>query len=583
MQLISIDIENFLSIEKAHLDFESTGMLLLEGWNYDVDRANGAGKTAVLNAISFGLYDKLPRKVTASELLRRGAKKGSVFVRLDVGGEIFGVYRSRPKGVVFTREVNGTVENLSLTQEEWEAKLRVSYNQFVVAMYCSQTNSATSSRFLLLNDSDKKQFLLQLLNLDEFNLCKKKCDEIIASMQVKLQTFQRQISELQVKIDAYGEAVIDESETNFVIAQKQDARSSFVQALEKVQAVQRPDLAKYQKLEEDILLKKSEFTRQRTKREMLFAQWNQLEKKIKPFAANESCPTCGSALDNSHAELAHNTEMERLKQERLELKEQIDAIDTSLLAEQQVFDLHTKVKERKKKESAEYEQASIAQVELSASIRSIDSLIDDLNKKLNNNAQLVEKINALRAQRDTHNSGLLQIAEEIELQKTVAAIYSATGAQAYILDSAVALFNEQISKYVNMLWPNLTYELQSYKENVKGEVTAKFSESIIMDGKEISLGSLSGGELKALSICADIALLGILEQQFGLHMSPIIFDEAFDGLDAAGKEFALELIRGLSIDKQVIVIDHASEMRASFDKILRIEKRNGISQLNTVT
>jgi exonuclease SbcC len=206
-----------------------------------------------------------------------------------------------------------------------------------------------------------------------------------------------------------------------------------------------------------------------------------------------------------------------------------------------------------------------------------------LNKKLNNNAQLVEKINALRAQRDTHNSGLLQIAEEIELQKTVAAIYSATGAQAYILDSAVALFNEQISKYVNMLWPNLTYELQSYKENVKGEVTAKFSESIIMDGKEISLGSLSGGELKALSICADIALLGILEQQFGLHMSPIIFDEAFDGLDAAGKEFALELIRGLSIDKQVIVIDHASEMRASFDKILRIEKRNGISQLNTVT
>lgn len=131
-----------------------------------------------------------------------------------------------------------------------------------------------------------------------------------------------------------------------------------------------------------------------------------------------------------------------------------------------------------------------------------------------------------------------------------------------------------------MLWPNLTYELQSYKENVKGEVTAKFSESIVMDGKPISLGSLSGGELKALSICADMALLNILEQQFGIHMSPVIFDEAFDGLDASGKEFALELIRGLSLDRQVVVIDHASEMRASFDKILRVEKRNGVSSVS---
>lgn len=582
MRLLSCDIENFLSIEQAHVDFDDSGLLLIEGYNYDVDRANGAGKTAVLNAISFGLYDKLPRKITSSEIVRRGTKKGSVSIRLDVGGEIFMVQRSRPKGVVFSREIDGEVEELNLTQEEWEAKLRLSYNQFVVAMYCSQANSASSSRFLLLNDSDKKQFLLQLLSLDDFNLCKKKCDELVATLQFKFQTFQQKMAEIQVKIDAYSESIIDETYTHSLLAQKQIARTSFVNALSIAQAVVKPDLAKYQKLEEDILFKKSEFTKLRTKREMLFSQWNQLGKKMKPFAANTECPTCGSALDNSHAETMHNTELERLKQERNDIKSQIDDIDTSLLAEQQVLDLHVKVKERKKKESAEYEQASIDRVQLTANINSIDILLDDLNKKLNNNAQLVERINGLHSHRNDFNSGLLRTAEEIELQRTVATIYSSTGAQAYVLDSAVALFNEQIAKYVEMLWPNLTYELQSYKENVKGEVTAKFSESIIMDGKPISLGSLSGGELKALSICADMALLGILEQQFGLHMSPVIFDEAFDGLDAAGKEFALELIRGLSIDRLVIVIDHASEMRASFDKILRVEKRNGVSTLSAI-
>lgn len=582
MKLISCDIENFLSIETAHVDFDDTGLLLIEGWNYDVDRANGAGKTAVLNAISFGLYDKLPRKITATELLRRGTKKGSVSIRLDVGGEILGVQRSRPKGVVFTREVNGTIEELSLTQEEWESKLRLSYNQFVVAMYCSQANSAASPRFLLLNDSDKKQFLLQLLSLDEFTLCKKKCDEVISLMQIKFQNFQQKMSELQVKIDAYSESIVDETYINSAILQKQTAKISFVKALEEAQAVARPDLAKYQKIEEDILYKKSEFTKLHTKREMLFIQWNQLGRKIQPFDAAAECPTCGSALDNSHAEAMHNTEIERLKQERNGIKLQIDDIDRLLLTEQSVIDLHSKLKERKKKESAEYERATITRVELTSNLNSIESLIDDLNKKLNDNVQLVDKINKFKTIRSDIKLQMEEVGKDIELQKTVAAIYSATGAQAYVLDSAVALFNEQVAKFVDMLWPNLTYELQSYKENVKGEVTAKFSESIVMDGKPISLGSLSGGELKALSICADMALLGILEQQFGLYMSPIIFDEAFDGLDTAGKEFALELIRGLSLDRQVIVIDHASEMRASFDKILRVEKHNGISTLNTV-
>lgn len=580
MRLRSVKISNFLSLEEAYIELDDHGLLLLEGWNYDVDRANGAGKSAILNAISFALYDKVPRKITATELVRRGCKSGFVEVVVDIDGESFTVKRSRPKGVTFTREINNSTETLTLTQEEWEAKLRLSYNQFIVAMYCSQANSNSSPRFLLLNDSDKKQFLLQLLSLDEFNLCKKTCDEIIAKLQFRFDELRRKMSELQVKIDAYSESLLDETACQLLVSQKENTRASFVQALTEAQAVVKPDLAKYHKLEEDIQAKKVNFATKRAERQMLFSQWEKLGKKLKPFTGTDTCPTCGSELDNSHAEAAHNVELERVKQERLEIKNAIDEIDTALLAESQINELHSKLKERKKKESAEYERASIAQAELSAKIATIDSQILDLNKKLKEHKQLVEKIDGLNAQLGTYNSGSLGIAEEIELQKTVASIYSPTGAQAYILDSAVALFNEQVAKYVEMLWPNLTYELQSYKENVKGEVTAKFSESIVMDGKPISLGSLSGGELRALSVCADMALLNLLEQQFGIHMSPIIFDEAFDGLDASGKEFALELIRTMSVDRQVVVIDHASEMRASFDKVLRVEKRNGISTVS---
>lgn len=583
MKIISVSIENFLSIEKAHVTFDDAGLLLIEGYNYDVDRANGAGKTAILNAISFGLYDRIPRKVTASELLRRGSKKGSVTMEVATdSGRLF-VKRSRPKGVLFYSKDADQIEELVLTQEEFERKLRLSYNQFIVTMYCSQANSNGSPRFLLLNDADKKQFLLQLLDLDEFSLCKKKTDEKIAQLLGESNLAFQSINVLQSKIDAFSESLIDEDEVRSELLKKSQARQGLMTMLDQHTSVQKPDLAKYQKLEDDIQMKKTTLAQMRARREMLRSSWDSLGRKIKPFNAADACPTCGTELDNTYAKSVHETEVAKLQEERLAIKTQIDKIDEMLLQETKINELAQKVKEKKRQESAEYEKANLARVDLTAKINAIDSLLVNLRKKLDDNATLAERVQALRGKQKEFQEKVAALSEEIEIQKTVANIYSPTGAQAYVLDSAVSLFNERVAKYVGILWSNLTYELQSYKENVKGEVTAKFSESIVMDGKPISLGSLSGGELRALSICTDMALLELLEQQFGIHMSPVIFDEAFDGLDSAGKEFALELIKELAQDRQVVVVDHASEMRASFDKVLRVEKRNGVSSVNTTT
>jgi DNA repair exonuclease SbcCD ATPase subunit len=75
MKVLSLKIENILSIKEAQVDFEDSGLILVEGWNYDDGRANGAGKTAIFNALSFALYGKLPRKITASEILRKGTRR----------------------------------------------------------------------------------------------------------------------------------------------------------------------------------------------------------------------------------------------------------------------------------------------------------------------------------------------------------------------------------------------------------------------------------------------------------------------------------------------------------------------------
>jgi DNA repair exonuclease SbcCD ATPase subunit len=136
-----------------------------------------------------------------------------------------------------------------------------------------------------------------------------------------------------------------------------------------------------------------------------------------------------------------------------------------------------------------------------------------------------------------------------------------------------------VSKYIELLWPIASYTLLSYKESGKGDVSAKFSEKLTMGGQEISVGSLSGGEMKALSLCVDFAILDVLESQFGINLNPIILDEPYDGLDSIGRELVTDLLSTLSSNRQIIVIDHASEIKTMFSSTIRVEKRNGVSSV----
>ena len=101
MLVKKIIIENILSIEKATVEFDHNGLILLEGYNHDNDRSNGSGKTAIFNAMSFAIYDKLPRKITKTEIKRFGTKKASAYCEISVNNDVYSVKRCRPSGVEY--------------------------------------------------------------------------------------------------------------------------------------------------------------------------------------------------------------------------------------------------------------------------------------------------------------------------------------------------------------------------------------------------------------------------------------------------------------------------------------------------
>ncbi len=577
MRVLDIEIQDILSVQNAKMSFEDNGLVLVEGWNYDTQRANGAGKTAIFNCLAFGLYDKLPRKITASEILRRGCKTGFVKTRVLCGEDVWTVQRSRPKGVKFFK--NDVEQNI--TQDEFESFIRLNYQQFLLTIYTPQANSGWLVRFLSSPDTSKKEFLLQLLNLDQFSGAKKAADELIKQKQAAIDLESNKITNARARIETYEESLIDETALTKSINDMQDSLLSIADEEITLAQVPKPDLSKYVKIEEDIRNKQSEIAQAKAKQTLLHDRYRELNSTITEYDADNACNECGASLDTPEARTAHVDHQIKAKQKALDIKKQIDDTDLILAKEQTVTDLAKKLRDKKQQESADYQAAQLRLSELRSFTRTKQIQIDAALLKLKNSSELSNKIKVLQDSVDISLQTISSNKRDLELYKTLSAVYSPTGAQAYVLDSVVDSFNEVIQKYIDIMSPNMSYVLNSFKENAKGDVVAKFSETLTKAGTEVSVGSLSGGEEKGLSLCVDFALLEVLETQFGMSLNPIILDEPFDGLDAAGREIVIDLLENLARNRQIFVVDHASEAKALFTKAVRVELRNEISTIST--
>lgn len=575
MRILDIEIQDILSIQNARIPFEDSGLVLVEGWNYDTNRANGAGKTAILNCIAFGLYDKLPRKITASEILRRGCKTGFVRCRVLCGEDVWTVQRSRPKGVKFWK--NDVEQNI--TQDEFESYIRLSYQQFLLTIYTPQANSGWLVRFLSSPDTSKKEFLLQLLNLDKFSGAKKAADDLVKQRQAAIDFESNKIANARARIETYEESLVDVAALTALIKTLNESLLTLNDELITLALVPKPDLSKYSKVEEDIRSKQAEIAQAKAKRGMLHDRYRELNASIQDYDANIACGECGSSLDTPEARTTHKDHQIKIKQKAIDVKKQIDDVDLIIAKEKTVSDLASKLRDKKQKESADFQAAQLRMLDLRSLAKNQELQVESAHLKLTSASELTNKIKALQSNVDISLLTVSNNKRELELYKTLSAVYSPTGAQAYVLDSVVDSFNEVIQKYIDIMSPDMSYVLNSFKENAKGDVVAKFSETLIKGGKEVSVGSLSGGEEKGLSLCVDFALLEVLEMQFGMSLNPIILDEPFDGLDIAGREIVIDLLENLARNRQIFVVDHASEAKALFTKTLRVELRNDISTI----
>ena len=94
-----LDIENFRSINKAHIVLENQGTVIVRGINEYEDNAtsNGSGKSSIFEAIVFALFEETSsgEKDVANRIINNGF---CINLKLEIDGIEYTIVRESKKG-----------------------------------------------------------------------------------------------------------------------------------------------------------------------------------------------------------------------------------------------------------------------------------------------------------------------------------------------------------------------------------------------------------------------------------------------------------------------------------------------------
>lgn len=637
MKLGRCSVENFGSYKALEFDFSSLGLSLIYG-------ATGSGKSTLQDIPCWILYGRTAKDGAADDVrswLSDAPTIGQISVETTDG--TIEVVRTRGKGKndLYWIESEGSDpkrgKDLTETQKLLELRLGTTSEQFQLAAYFHEFS--TAAQFFTAKAKDRRAVFERLTNMDlAINLASKASDrkkstraELTEAEKAKAVAESRYASN-QEQIDKLVQRESNWSEDNArqlaAIGSKLNAwNDAHVKALATLQAerdkesaaqVKRVDDKKVQ-LAKFVLPDASDLKAQLTevegalkalpgeqaKRDAMYASSCRLaatikakEKEYNRFSVIKGqCPTCLGAADNVNKTAFLNS----VRDEMAKLQTELDALTAQLVdADAGLLDL-------KELQSYQKELASKihAAVMLEKDYENVKLQLESLQKNYHNPYDA-----ALRAEESKENPYVEQLARAASAENPYSSqIQDARRDELTLLNAAdkakavAESLTDKLAKYerlydlsfdlrgvllqqaVKTIEDNTNRILESYFD---GEIRVGFTLSggddleveVQKNGYPCSYLQLSKGQRQLLKLAFVVSVQQAAADRVGQTFTPVMYDEALDGLDASLKVKAFRLFEEISTQHDsVLLIDHASELQTMFLTRYRVALNGDASEI----
>ena len=559
--------KNFLStgnqFTEISLDSNSTSLII---------GTNGAGKSTILDALTFSLFGKAFRKINKPQLPNSVNEKDCVVeVEFEISGVEWKIQRGlKPALFVIWRDNNKLDQSAAaLDQQKWleQNVLKMNYKSFTQIVILG---SSTFVPFMQLSAANRREVIEDLLDIRIFS-------SMNSLIKDKMRSIKDEIKVLDLKKESLTDKV--QMQKNFIDELEERGKQSIAEKNNKI--VEQQEHVNLYLKENDILGKKiSDYIADQehvTGATEKLRKLGQLKGKIsnkvstitkehKFFTENTVCPTCDQAIEETFRINRITDAQNKAKELQSGYKELEEAIKEEEERERQFTTLSKEIS----KLNNDISQNNVRITGCQRQISNLESEVQRTTEQLANRNTEHEKLETFKDNLKTTIDSLVEKKDDINYYDFSYSLLKDGGVKTKIIKKYLPLINQQVNRYLQMMdfYINFTLD-EEFNETVQSPIHEDFSYASFSEGEKMRI---------------DLALLFTWREaarmKNSVNTNLLIMDEVFDSsLDGIGTEEFLKIIRFVIKDANIFVISHKESLLDKFENIVKFEKIKGFSRI----
>ena len=561
--------KNFLSTGNhwTEIDFRKSNTNLVIG-------TNGAGKSTMLDALTFGLFNKAFRKINKSQLINTTNERECVVeIEFNVNNRDY-LIRRGIKPNIFDIEVNGNPLHKEaddrVNQKILEENiLKVNYKSFTQIVILG---SSTFVPFMQLSGANRRDVIEDLLDIRIFsamnNIIKDKIriqKEKIRSLELKKETLKdkMEMQETFIKeIEDQGRSNIESNKSKIkVLGTENDTHIEHNQLIESNVV----DLIKKQ---EGVTGAGQKLVKLNNMKGKITQKVTTITKEHKFFTDNKVCPTCTQDIEEEF----RVNRIADVQNKAKDLKKGFEELEETIKLEQDRERQFTKLSKEITKLNHGISQNNTRISLNQRRIRELEDEIQTLTNKFKNRNTEHEKLTEFKDNLEKTTDNLSSKREEIVYYDFAYSLLKDDGVKTKIIKKYLPFINQQVNRYLQLMdfYINFTLD-EEFNETVKSPIHEDFSYSSFSEGEKMRI------DLALLFTWREVARV-----KNSVNTNLLIMDEVFDSsLDGFGTEEFLKIIRFVIKDANIFVISHKTDLHDKFESVITFDKVKGFSRMIT--
>ena len=561
--------KNFLSTgnQFSEIDFQKNSTNLIVG-------TNGTGKSTVLDALTFSLFNKPFRKINKSQLVNTTNEKDCIVeVEFELNARQYLVRRGiRPNKfdiVVDGDPMHKQSDDRAMQKILEEGILKLNYKSFTQIVILG---SSAFVPFMQLSGTNRREVIEDLLDIRIFSAMNSILKEQLKTKKDEIKTLELSKDNIKDKVEmqknfideleSQGKQRVEEKEGKINLLEGEILETSDeTECLIKDVEMCTKDL-------EELSNVKGKLKKLNTLKGKMSNKVATLTKEHKFFTENTVCPTCTQDIEEEFRVNRITDAQTKAKELQTGYRELEDAIQKEEEREHQFTKLSKEI------------------TKLNNGISKNHTLISGCNRQIRDLESEIQRLTDQHANRNTEQEKLAEFnqnlqevfkkladkKEEVMYHDFAYSLLKDDGVKTKIIKKYLPLINQQVNRFLQMMDFYINFKLdEEFSETIESPIHEKFSYASFSEGEKMRI------DLALLFTWREVARV-----KNSVNTNLLIMDEVFDSsLDGMGTDEFLKIIRFVIKDANVFVISHKTELHDKFESVIRFEKIKGFSRMAT--